>query len=242
MANQTNMKPIECDPTMLNKIGYLSAQDIFRDLSAAEVERIGRLTTMTTCMQGKVFYEPEDKSEVLFLLKRGRVQLYHLSAGGKKIVTKIAEPHTFFGEMALIGQGMHGSFAEAMDECVLCVMSRADVEQYLLGNPKIAARLAEALGKRLVDAEARLEEMAFKSVPARLAGLLLRLAPDGSDVLAGYTHQDLADSIGSYRETVTQTLNEFRTQGLVEIERTSAGLLDGEQLHAVANPSKDLPL
>ena len=222
---------------MISKIGYLSAQDIFRDLSHEEVERIGRMTTMTTCMTGKVFYTPDDRSEVLFLLKKGRVQLYHLSPSGKKIVTGVVEPGAFFGEMALIGQGMQRTFAEAMDECILCVMSRADVERYLLSHPKVATRLAEALGRRLMETEARLEEMAFKSVPARLAGLLMRLAPADRDVVEGYTHQDFAEAIGSYRETVTQTLNEFKTQGLVAIERKAVRLLDRERLHEIANPT-----
>ncbi len=221
---------------MSSKIGYLSSQDIFRDLTQDEIDTIGRLTTMTTCTHGKVFYQPEDRSEVLFLLKKGRVQLYRLSPGGKKIVTGVIEAGSFFGEMAILGQGMHRTFAEAVDDCVLCVMSRSDVERYLLSHPKIAVRLAEALGKRLIETESRLEDMAFKSVPARLASLLLRLAHNGSDVVEGHTHQDLAEAIGSYRETVTQTLNEFKHDGLIEIERKAITLLDRERLERVANP------
>jgi CRP-like cAMP-binding protein len=205
-------------------------------LNQEEIDTLGRLTTMTSCKAGKVFYQPEDESEVLFLLKKGHVQLYRLSATGKKIVTCIVEPGSFFGEMAIIGQGMHRTFAEAMDECVLCVMSRADVERYLLSHPKVARRLTEALGKRLVETETRLEELAFKSVPARLAGLLLRSASHDDNTIEGHTHQDLAEAIGSYRETVTLTLNEFKHQGLVEIERKAIKLLDREGLGRIANP------
>jgi CRP/FNR family transcriptional regulator, cyclic AMP receptor protein len=79
--------------------------------------------------------------------------------------------------------------------------------------------------------------MAFKSVPARLAGLLLWLAPDGGNLIEGHTHQDFAEALGTYRETVTQTLNEFKGQGLVAIERKAICLLDRERLRAIANPS-----
>jgi len=222
---------------MVSKIGYLSSQDIFRDLSEAEMDEIGRLTTMTTCQTGKVFYQPEDRSEVLFLLKQGRVQLYRLSASGKKIVTYTIEAGSFFGEMAIIGQGMHRAFAEAIEDCVLCVMSRADVERYLLKNPKVVMHLAEALGKRLLEAERQLEELAFKNVPARLAGLLLRLSAQnsGSPMIEGHTHQDMAEAIGAYRETVTQTLNDFKRQGLIEIERKAITILDCERLQRIAD-------
>ncbi|MBI1801817.1 MAG: Crp/Fnr family transcriptional regulator [Chloroflexi bacterium] len=199
---------------------------------------------MTTCAQGKVFYQPEDQSEVLFLLKQGRVQLYRLSPSGRKIVTGTVEAGSFFGEMAIIGQGMHHTFAEALDDCLLCVMSRADVERVLLRDPRVAMRLVEALGKRLTDAEIQLEEMVSKHVPARLAGLLLRWAA-GAGGVEGHTHQDFADAIGSNRETVTQTLNDFKSQGLVEIGWKSLQLLDRERLQVIANqphPGAAVPL
>ncbi len=219
---------------MTSKVGYLSSQDIFRDLDQAEMDLIGRLTTMTSCQRGKVFFRPDDIGEVLFLLKKGRVQLYRLSPSGKKIVTGTIEAGSFFGEMAIMGQKMHGTFAEAIDDCLLCVMSRADVENYLLNHPKVAMRLVSTLGKRLHEVESQLEDLAFKTVPARLASLLLRLAENGRNVIEGYTHQDFAETIGSYRETVTQTLNHFKQQGLIDIERKHIVILDPDGLREVA--------
>jgi CRP-like cAMP-binding protein len=106
---------------------------------------------------------PEESGEVLFLLKKGRVQLYRLSPGGKKLVVATLGPGAIFGEMSLVGQGMHNTFAEAVDDCMLCVMSRADVERLMREKPEVAFRFAEALGDRLSQVEERLEEIAFKS-------------------------------------------------------------------------------
>ncbi len=158
-----------------DKIGYLRMVDIFRDLSEAEMQEIDRATTITTAHRGKILYMPEETGEVLFLLKEGRVQLYRISPEGKKLVIATIGPGTVFGEMAFIGQGMHNSFAEALEDCVLCVMSRTDVERLLVTKPQVALRIFEVLGRRLKEAEARLEEIAFKSIPARLASLLLQL-------------------------------------------------------------------
>jgi CRP-like cAMP-binding protein len=137
--------------------------------------------------------------------------------------------------MALIGQGMHNSFAEAIEECVLCVMSRDDVENLLITKPRVALRIFEALGRRLREAEARLEEIAFKGIPARLASLLLQLADEqGREAVEGLTHQDLGEQIGTYRETTTQTLNAFKAEGLIEIGRKRITILDREGLERVA--------
>jgi CRP-like cAMP-binding protein len=76
--------------------------------------------------------------------------------------------------------------------------------------------------------------MAFKSIPTRLASLLLRLCQEQGNSIQGYTHQDLAEAIGTYRETTTQTLNEFKAQKLIETNRKRIDILDPQGLKAIA--------
>jgi CRP-like cAMP-binding protein len=218
-----------------DKFGYLKMVDIFQDLSEDEIEEIDRATTITTCRRGKILYMPEDTSEVLFLLKEGSIQLYRISPDGKKLVISTVGPGAVFGEMALIGQGMHNSFAEATEDSVLLVMGRNDVQRLLLTKPRVALRIFEVLGKRLREAEERMEEIGFRGIPARLASLLLELAREqDSDTIQGYTHQDLGEQIGTYRETTTQTLNTFKTRGLIDIGRKRITLLDRPGLLEIA--------
>jgi CRP-like cAMP-binding protein len=221
------------DPS--SKIGYLQMVDIFQDLTEDEIEEIDRATTISTCRKGRIFYMPEDTSEVLFLLKEGQVQLYRISPDGKKLVIGTVGPGAIFGEMALIGQGMHNTFAEATEDCVLLVMSREDVERLLVTKPKVALRIFEELGSRLKETEARLEEIGFKGIPARLASFLLQTADEqGTDTVTGLTHQDLGEQIGTYRETTTQTLNTFKADGLIDIGRKRITILDRPGLERIA--------
>lgn len=221
-----------------NKLNYLSTVEIFQDLSKAEIEHIGQMTSMVTTPKGRVFYNPADRSEVLFILKRGDVSIYRINSEGKKLVTALMDAGSIFGEMSVLGQRMQETFAEATSECLICVMSRTDVEQLLLGNPRIAMRLAQSLGNRLAEAETRLEDMAFRNVSERLAGLLLRLADDtdwrGRKIVSGLTHQQFAELVGSYRETITLTLNEFRAAGFVDIGRRKVVLLNEDELSRIA--------
>lgn len=218
------------------KLTYLTNIDIFQDLSESELAEMDRQITMTSSSPGKIFYMPEDTGEVLFLLKKGRVQLYRISPNGKKLVVTTLGPGAMFGEMSLVGQGMHNTFAESIDECLICVMSRADVNRLMREKPTVAFRFVEALGGRVTNLESRLEEIAFKSIPARLASLLLRLADEQGegDQVNGFTHQDLGEMLGTYRETITQTLNEFKSGGLVEIGRKHIELKDRDSLELLA--------
>jgi CRP/FNR family transcriptional regulator len=85
-------------------MSYLRQTDLFRDLSGQEMQEIDRMTAMTTCRRGKVFYTPGETGEVLFILKKGRVNAYRITSEGKKLVTATVEAGTVFGEMSLIGQ------------------------------------------------------------------------------------------------------------------------------------------
>ncbi len=225
---------VPTQPQLTGKAAFLSDTDIFRDLSSQELEELDRMTAMSTCRRGKVFYTPGETGEVLFILKRGRVNLYRINADGKKLVTSTIGAGTVFGEMSLVAQGMHDTFAEAAEECTLCVMSRSDVEHLLLSKPRVALRFMEMIAARLRDVEARMETVAFKSVPTRIATFLLQLANEETGKIEGVSHQDLGDMVGTYRETVTRILNEFRAKGYIELGRLNVAILDRDALQAIA--------
>ncbi len=207
------------------KRDYLLKIDLFRDLSHDEMEMLDRTTRMTTVEKGRVIYRQDDRAQGLFLLKTGRVRLSRITAGGKKLDLAILEPGTFFGEMPLLGERMRNTYAEAAEDCLLCVMSQHDIERLVLTKPEVGLRMIAVLSRRLAESEARLEDLAYRSVSARLASVLLRLG-QGGNLVEGITHEELGDMVGAYRETVTKTLNEFQSAGYVKLGRRRVQVLD----------------
>jgi CRP/FNR family transcriptional regulator, cyclic AMP receptor protein len=216
-----------------SKIGFLSVMDLFRDLTMEEMKEVDRATVMHTAPPGRIIYSPGEAKEVLFLLKKGAVQIYKMSSEGRKLVITKIGPMSFFGEMGCIGQGMYNTFAETVEESLVCTMSRADVQRLLLSKPKIALRILEVMGKRMMEAEQQLEEVAFKGMIPRLASLLLREAE--GDEVKGLTHQDIAERLGAYRETTTNALNELKKAGIVTLSRKLVVIKDRKRLERAAN-------
>jgi len=216
------------------KTAYLSAMRIFRDLSPNDMKMIVDSTVMTTATKGKMIYMPGETGEVLFLLKKGSVRLYRLSSEGRKLIVQTVGPMTFFGEMAVVGQNMQDLFAEAAEECLICVMSRPDVERLILSKPQVGLRILEEIGQRMHEVQERLGDTAFKGIPARVASLLLRLSNEGAQPIKGITHQDLADTIGVYRETVTNALDSLQDQRIIQVKRKEVVILDAQKLQGVA--------
>lgn len=226
---------------ILYKQIYLKDVDIFQDLTPEEIDALAKRAPIRQVEAGTIFYRPDEPTEVLFILKMGRVQLYHLSPEGKSLTTAILEAGTIFGEMELLGQGLYQSYAEALTPCVLCLMGRKDVITLLLGDPRIALRITEILSRRLGEAQRRLSEFVFKNLSERVAALLLRHTQEprvwsfSEQHAVRYTHEQLAEVIGTNRETVTKILNEFRARGWVELQRGKIVLLDHQALQAWSN-------
>ena len=218
------------------KLRHLSTIDIFSDLSVDELAEMNGQVTPFACESGRLLYAPGERADTLFLLGRGHVQLYRLSPNGRKLVVATLRTGAFFGAIPPVAQETYQTFAETIDDSVLYVLGRADAERLLREKPEVALRVVAVLGERLRRLERRLEAMAFQNIPARLANLLLRLADEqGDGVVLGYTHQDLADMLGTYRETVSETLHKFRADGLVQTGRREVGLKDRKRMKAVAD-------
>lgn len=215
------------------KLHLLSKVDIFRDLSQDEMHAIEGMVKMVTCKKGYIFYRPEEEVEVLFLLKKGRVQVYAITSEGKRLTIETIGPGTFFGEMPLTAQSMHQAFAEAIEDSLICVLSRGDMERLLLEKPQVALRLVDSLSRRLGETRAKLEEVTLKNAIARVCRTILRLA-QGTSELSGMTHQELADSTGLYRETVTKVLNRLQAQRLLELGIKKIVILDRVGLQKIA--------
>lgn len=215
------------------KLNHLLGTELFQDLSIEQIEAFHDRIHMRTCKSGYVFYTPGETGEVMFILKQGSAQLYRMSPEGRKIVFAQLPPGSVFGEMSFIGQGMYDCFAEATEDSLICTMSRADVNDMIEEFPKVAIRLLETVGNRMVQAEKQLEDLAFKGLVPRLAEFILHEENDG--VVSGYSHQDIGERMGVYRETATYALNELKTAGIIEIGRKKIKITERERLVRASN-------
>ncbi len=222
--------PAEPCPIEASKIELLSAMDIFQDLSGEEVEALMNSTPISTARKGAKFHGADGGPEVLFLLKEGKAELYRLSPEGKKLTLAIVEKGEFFGEMSLVGQRLVDTHAVALEDSVICALSRHDLEMLILEHPRVALRLIAALARRLQDARDALSLRAFMDVTGRVAGLLLKLAGEDSNLIEGYSHQNLAAMVGCLRESFTVVLDEFKKSGALTVGRKRVEITDREQL------------
>jgi CRP/FNR family transcriptional regulator, cyclic AMP receptor protein len=226
------------------KIWYLQNISLFKGFTQEQMAALDRVTSMTSAKRKNPIYLPGDPSRQVYLLKSGRVKISRTTEDGKELTLALLKPGDIFGEAEVLDDLPRDTLAEALDDTQLCVIQREDFMAMLNKSPDLTLRLAKLIGSRLRSIEIRIEDLVYRDVPARLAHLLLELSKefgmpekDGVRIGIRLTHQEIANLIGSTRETVTATMGEFRKRGLLGPESRDIVLTKPQELSGVTGPS-----
>jgi CRP/FNR family transcriptional regulator, cyclic AMP receptor protein len=186
--------------------------------------------------RGATVATPDALAERMYVLMSGKVNLICTNNEGRRLVIATLEPGAVFGEGALEASGASTDpnvFAEAVDDVAVWVIPAGEARNMTMQYPILGWGLLQTYGLRLLQVENSLEDVAYKKLPERLATLLVELDDDGTGVIKGISHQALADRLGTYRETVSAILRDFKRQGLVELGYRRIRIVDVEELKEI---------
>lgn len=193
--------------------------------------------TVRNFKKGAYVYLPDERSDKVFFLKKGRITLGTFSEEGKVMAKNLILPGNFFGEAGLIGETIRRDFAVSKDETEVWVFELNDLRRLLVQNPELYMHIIGSIGKRLMKTERRLESMVFKNSRTRIVEFLHNLGKEqgqrvGYETLVRnfFTHQEIADLTGTSRQTVTTTLNELRNANIITFNRRRLLIRDLQNL------------
>ena len=226
---------------MSERVRLLSLVDIFEPLSEEEIERLDGQLPDRHLEKGEIFYGPDDPSERLFILQKGKARIFRTTPDGREFTLTVVESGSVFGEMALTGQQLEAAYAQAMEPSLVSTMARADLERLILQKPEVGLRIMHLLSERLRRQESRLEDATMKDVRARLAGIIVLLVETegvrsgtGYRIPSHYTHERLGTMIGANRVAVTRAFGQLQDEGVVELRRRLILVPDLEALRRSA--------
>jgi len=224
------------NPAELDKQAVRSVP-LFAALGDEADELLGRFQTIRR-PAGTILFTPTDRAERLFAVRAGRVKLYKLSATGNEQILHLYGPGHSFAEAAVLAGGMYPAFAKALDDVTLLVVTRRELRQAIADNPDLAMGMLAGLSAKLHEFNRLIEELSLKDAPARLAGVLLRLAEraGGATVYLQQTRRELAGQIGTAAETLSRALGKLKDAGLIEVRGRRITLLDADALAELARP------
>lgn len=193
-----------------------------------------KVVTIRNYHRGDMIASPDELAANMYVLMSGKVNLICTNNEGRRLVIGMLKPGAVFGEGALIDSGDPTVFAEAADEASIWMLPASEARNMTIQHPILGWGMLQTYGRRLLQVENSLEDVAYKKLPERLAALLLEFDDDYDGLITGVSHQLLADHLGTYRETISAILRDFKRQGLVQLGYRRIKLLDVETLKEIA--------
>lgn len=223
---------------------YIQNSRMLQHLDERTIESVARQSAMARYRAGELLHQAGEPMDSVTFLSEGRVKVYRMSRDGKQQTIALLGPGDAFGEIGIVDPRGQDLYVEALGDSVVCRTTREAFLRLCSRDPALALRLAEAMGEKLQEARERIADFAFRDVRGRVAHLILtflererRLA--GSDeldrIVPGLTHRELADMIGTRRESVTLALNSLERDDLIRVEGREIVVADIDGLRGAAD-------
>ena len=208
---------------------------LFSSLKDDELEAIYKLSYIRKCAKDSVILLENEEGSTLFIIISGKVKVTIFSESGKEVIFSILNEGDFFGDMSLMDGKPRSATVISIEDSELRLLRRNDFIKLVEEHPGIALKFLEELTTRLRKADERIESLAILDVTGRVAGILLQLADErgektdnGVVIKSRPTHQELANMVGTTRETVTRVLKQLENKKYINMTGKDLQIFDPE--------------
>ena len=215
----------------------LARAGIFQGVSPDAVAALVRQLEPVTFRRTEVVFSEGEPGDTLYIIISGKVKIGRKSLDGRESLITLMGPSDMFGELAIFDPGPRTSTVTALTEVKAVVMSRSVLRSWIADRPEIAKQLLRVLARRLRRTNDNLSDLIFTDVPGRVAKQLLYLAQrfgsrDGNALRVDHelTQEEIAQLVGSSRETVNKALSDFAQRGWIRVQGRSILIDNAERL------------
>ncbi len=223
----------------------LKAVPLFDGLTDNELVSLQTIAHTREMRQGGFFFFQGDPADRVFVLVSGRVRLTQGSADGQQVLLKVVNPPALFGVIAIVRQSEYPLSAQADRDSTALYWSRQDLMETVQDHPSLAMNAMRMMADHVQETQERFRQLATERVERRIARTLLRLArqterliPEGVLIDMPLSRQDLAEMNGTTLFTVSRTLSQWETRGIVKCGRERVVITFPHGLVCIA---EDLP-
>jgi CRP/FNR family transcriptional regulator, cyclic AMP receptor protein len=218
------------DPAVIQRV------PLFRALDERQASQVSALLKKRRYRKGEIIFHQGDPSDCLYIIGAGQVRIYLTNPDGREITLRIYESASAFGELALLDGKPRSASAAALEDTTTFMLYREDFLGKLWQHVALMQQMLALIAERVRYTTSFSEQLAFLSVPGRVAAVLAQLAAAGCEehgaVRLALTQQELASFVNTTRESISHALHDLADRGLIRVERRSVVVLDRERLQS----------
>lgn len=199
---------------------------IFKNLTDFEMGPVVDLAKHRLYRNGSHVFMQGDPLTNVYFIHQGQVKIYKTDMHGKEQIVNVLQEGDMFPHQGFFRQDDYPAHAEAVGDIVLIYIPIQSFEDFLIAHPEISIKLFRVLGDIIVDLQSRLEQKILYNTFDQIIMLLLRLAKSHAEeinedkfkITTQFTNRELANMIGSSRETVSRTLTKLKNKQCIETD------------------------
>lgn len=222
----------------------LRVERLFCDLSDDALQAFDSINYPTTFPKGAMLFVEGQTPRGIFVLCAGRVKLSTGSSDGRTLITQIAEPGEILGLSATVSGRPYEVTSETLDPCSVKFVRREDFLQFLREHGEACLRVAQLLSQNYITAYEQVRSIGLShTATEKLARLLLDWSEkDGTETDQGIrlkvtlTHEEIAQLIGSSRETVTRLFGDLKSKKMIQVKGATLLICDKAALESLVTP------
>lgn len=218
------------------KVELIRKIPLFSTLTDEEFNRISHIFVARAYRKNQIIFLEEETGNYMYLVLSGKVKVAKAGAGGKETILAIHRAGDFFGEMSLLDGKTAPATVSAMEDSKIISVSGTDFHRYLLHNEKVMLQIIKVLCARLREVW-QTQSLNSSTADARIRMGIYELAKrhgirdaHGTIIDLKITHQELAEMVGTSRETVTRVLTRLKDQGIIEVDQRRITMIDAKAL------------
>lgn len=197
---------------------------IFSTIQPEAFKKISEIIVTRKYKKGQVIFFEGDIEDKLYIVNKGKIKIYKYNKEGREQILYILSEGEFVGDMSLLKKGNFQFNAEALEDTLICTISKDDFDKIVTTNPEITLKILEVLHDRLMSLENLIQNLSTKDVEVRIASMLMGFAKDfgtkeGNSVIIDLplNREEMANYIGVTRETISRKLTALQDEDVIEL-------------------------
>jgi CRP/FNR family transcriptional regulator, cyclic AMP receptor protein len=219
------------------KIDLIRRVPLFATLTDEEFRSLEPIFQVKTYRKNQIIFLEEETGNYMYIVLAGKVKVTKTTTGGKETILAIHQAGDFFGEMALLDGRTAPATVSAMEDCRIAAIHHHDFQRMLMSNEKVVRQIVQVLCSRLRQVWSQVQDLSYSTADTRIRAGILQLSrkhgvQDSRGIIIDLkiTHQELAELVGTSRETVTRTLARLQKKGTLLLDGRRIVLLKPKEL------------
>jgi len=205
---------------------------LLKSLSDEEADLLAEIGVFKTIKKNAVMISTGDTSDNVYILASGSARVYRTNEEGRQITLNTLQPGTLFGELAALSDAPRAANVASTEAVTIVSIDKQDFLDMLHRNPEVAIDFCRHFSRMVQVMADHLSEIALLDVYGRLTRLFERNATEkgGKTVVEGFTHQALADNVGTSREVVSRIISALKKGEYISSDPETKGIVIEKKL------------